>query len=64
MTTSQPCGCRIDYDAKRKAFVREVCARHMVLHDAKGNTITFDKPVVVPHLGREVEKIKSKKVKR
>jgi hypothetical protein len=48
-----------------------LCARHFVLcwrdehgNDGKGEVITFDKPVVAPHLGRAIEKITQRKGRR
>lgn len=59
---SYPCGCTTYLIGK--TTMRDICARHLVLHDAKGDRITFDAPAVGPHLGREIEKIKPKKVKQ
>jgi hypothetical protein len=63
-TNATPCGCRVRYEAELKAFVREVCARHM--HNSDGTPlIKVARPVTeAPHLGREIEKIKPKKGKR
>jgi hypothetical protein len=61
-TNAPPCGCKTYREGK--TTVREVCGRHLVLHDAKGNRITFDKQAVGPHLGRDSETIKQRKGKR
>jgi hypothetical protein len=62
MTNATPCGCKTYREGKDT--VREVCARHM--HNSDGTPlIKLAEPVTeAPHLGREVEKIKPKKVKR
>lgn len=63
MTDNIPCGCKTYRDGK--TMVREVCARHLMLHDAKGNRITFDEPLAGPHLGRAIERFtRNKGLKR
>lgn len=62
MTDNIPCGCKTYREGK--TTVREVCGRHMNNSDGT-RLIKASAPVTeAPHLGREVEKIKPKKVKR
>jgi len=62
MTDTYACGCRTYLIGKTP--MRDVCGRHLVLPDAKGDRITLDVPTAGPYVGRDVEKIKAKKVKR